>query len=577
MGMRTSSLEREISRGFRGIFRTPTRILSHFSAETRWLRGCTKGVVDSPRLGAGTFAPETDGGAQLRLLSEITESINLGDSVEGVFNLVYDRLRDFIPYNRIAIALADDTLERLSIVAARSDGKVVLGRGYAGVIAGSSLEPLLREGTIRILNDLQDYLSKKPASDSTRLIVREGMRSSLTLPLVVRGTPIGVVFFSSREPNSYRPEHADFLRSIVGHVAIAVERSRLMDSLKEKSEYLENVLQNSADAIAVVDARNCIRTWNEGAKRIFGYEASEVRGKDYSILVPPEERSSGEVTRVKERVEKDGFLKDYECVRLAKDGRRITVNVTSTLVRDKQGRIIGRSSIVRDVTHLKRLQQDLVTSQSLAVVGELAATIAHEIKNPLAGISGAIQVLRDAIPEDSGRREIVGEILDQITRLDNTVRDLLSFARPATPSRQELLLGDSLSKAWALLRLQPAASGVRFALEGADGVKVGADAPLLNQVWINLFQNAIEAMPKGGELAVRVTAGEFVRIEVHDSGTGIEPANAARLFKPFFSTKTRGTGLGLAITKKIIDAHGGSIRAESRRGQGTSIIVEIPS
>jgi len=103
-----------------------------------------------------------------------------------------------------------------------------------------------------------------------------------------------------------------------------------------------------------------------------------------------------------------------------------------------------------------------------------------------------------------------------------------------------------------------------------------ADAQLLHQVWLNLFQNAVEAMPRGGELSVRASDGNPVRIEVHDSGSGIDPAHAARLFKPFFSTKTRGTGLGLAITKKIIEAHGGAIRAESRPRQGTSVLVEIP-
>src|SRR5439155_21342882 len=138
--------------------------------------------------------------------------------------------------------------------------------------------------------------------------------------------------------------------------------------------------------------------------------------------------------------------------------RRSFVDGTSTLLRDKQGRVIGRSSIVRDVTHLKKLQQDLVNSQSLAAVGELAATVAHEIKNPLAGISGAIQVLREAIPEESGRREVVVDILEQIRRLDCTVRDLLAFARPATPSLQDLELAASIQKAWSLLGAQPTAA-----------------------------------------------------------------------------------------------------------------------
>ena len=359
-------------------------------------------------------------------------------------------------------------------------------------------------------------------------------------------------------------------------MAMAVEKSRLIDALKEKGDYLENILQNSADAIVVVDAQNRIRTWNEGARRIFGYEAAEVIGHDDSIFIPPEERERGESMTIKDRIEREGFVKDDEAVRVTKDGRRLVVNATSTLLRDKQGRVIGRSSVIRDVTSLKRLQQELVASQSLAAVGELAATVAHEIKNPLAGISGAIQILSEGTLAGDPRRGVMTEILDQIGRLDRTVRDLLNFARPATPAKEEVDLGDSLQRAWTLLSLQPAAAAIRFAVEGASGVRVSADPQLLHQVWVNLFQNAVEAMPRGGELTARVRRKSPALVEVRDTGGGIAPELAERIFKPFFTTKTRGTGLGLPITRKLIEAHGGRIWIESLPGRGTSICVEMP-
>ncbi len=513
---------------------------------------------------------------RLKLLDDIILSLNRGNSLEEVFNLVYDRLAPFVPYHRIAVALTDAKKDRLSILCARSDGKMVLGKGYAGQIAGSSLEPLIREGRTRIINDLQAYLEAKPQSESTRLIVKEGMRSSLTLPLLVDGTPIGVMFFSSRDAGTYGPQHEDFLRSIVGHMAMAVEKSRLIDALREKGDYLENILQNSADAIVVVDGKGRIRTWNEGARRIFGYEAAEVIGHDYAMLVPPEELARGEPARLQAQVEKEGFIKDHEALRVTKDARRIHVNTTTTLLRDGAGRILGRASIIRDVTRLKRLQQELIVSQSLAAVGELAATVAHEIKNPLAGISGAIQILAEGTPPGDARRSIMKEILDQIERLDRTVRDLLSYARPATPSREEVELGDSLQRAWTLLSAQPAASAIRFSVEGASGVKVAADPHLLHQVWLNLFQNAVEAMPKGGELTVRVRDQSPALVEVSDTGTGIPAEQVDRIFKPFVTTKTRGTGLGLAITRKHLEAHGGRIWAESRPPQRTTFYVEMP-
>jgi signal transduction histidine kinase len=209
-------------------------------------------------------------------------------------------------------------------------------------------------------------------------------------------------------------------------------------------------------------------------------------------------------------------------------------------------------------------------------VGELAATVAHEIKNPLAGISGAIQVLAEGMPKNDGRREIVSEILDQVKRLDTTVRDLLNFARPITPRCQELDLADSIRSVWTMLAPQSEAKAIRFTLDAAEETKVSADPYLLRQVWVNLFQNAIEAMPKGGELGVRLSAGNGVRVEIRDTGSGMDPLTVEKIWRPFFTTKTRGTGLGLPFVKKIVEAHEGRIWCESVLSQGTSFFVEIP-
>ena len=523
-----------------------------------------------------TSDPNPLGSAHLHLVQEITRTINQGSSLEETFELIYDRLNVFVPYNRIAVAMTDEARERLFIIAARSDGKVVLGKGYSGVIAGSSLEPLIREGRTRVINDLQDYLEKKPSSESTRLIVREGMKSSLTLPLLIGGKPVGVMFFSSRTAGAYRPEHEEFLQNIVGHMSIAVERSRLIDGLRERTEFLENILQNSPEAIYVIDAQNRVKSWNEGAHRIYGYAAAEVIGKSADLFLVPEDRGTPEATRIQVQVERDGFLKAHECVRLTKDGRRIVLQVSSTLLKDKKGRPIGRSKIARDVTELKSMQQELVRTQSLAVVGELAATVAHEIKNPLAGISGAIQVLAEGMPKNDARREVVAEILDQVRRLDHTVRDLLNFARPITPAMATLDLAESVAGAWKMLAPQAAAATIRFSLEADAPCRIQGDAHLLRQVWVNLFQNSVEAMPKGGDLRVRITPGPAARVEIRDAGNGIDPTAVEKIWRPFYTTKTRGTGLGLPFVKKIVDAHRGRIWCESEPKKGTVFFVEIP-
>jgi signal transduction histidine kinase len=152
----------------------------------------------------------------------------------------------------------------------------------------------------------------------------------------------------------------------------------------------------------------------------------------------------------------------------------------------------------------------------------------------------------------------------------------MNFARPITPARQELDLADSLESAWRILAPQSEAQSIRFTMALDAPATVRADPQLLRQVWVNLFQNAIEAMPKGGEVLARVVSGEKVRVEIRDSGNGIDAATVEKIWRPFFTTKTRGTGLGLPLVKKIVDAHGGRIWCESDPSKGTSFFAEIP-
>jgi PAS domain S-box-containing protein len=512
---------------------------------------------------------------KLQLISAITQEINAGKTLEEILDIVYERLRDFVPYNRIGVCLISTSEDRVKLVALKSDGPASLPVGYVGKLGGSSLAEIIATGRTRILNDLVDYLRRKPESAGTKLMIEEGMRSSLTLPLIVRAKPVGLIFFSSRAPNTYRSEHEEFLRLISGHLAIALEKSLLLKELREKSDYLENILRNSADAIIVVDRGHIIRSWNHGAEKIFGFRESEMIGQHFSKFVPAELSQAGELDEIQRRVEIEGYIAGYETVRLTKDGRRLSVNLTTTAIRDEQGRIIGRSAILRDLTPLKRLQEEVVRTQSLAAVGELAASVAHEIKNPLAGISGAVQVLSRSFATEDSRRPIVHELLQQVKRLDDTVRDLLIFARPWKPQPRSFDLSHLLNG--ILDRSRAPGTNVRMNRDMPPSCMIQADPQLLEHVFVNVVQNAIEAMPSGGQLTVRVTDDpSSAQVRIADTGIGIAPHNREKLFRPFFSTKSKGTGLGLAITKKLVEAHHGSIDVESQPGRGTVVQITLP-
>lgn len=173
-----------------------------------------------------------------RLVEELLEQLNMGRGFDELFNSLYDRLGEVVPCDRIGVAILEESEQLLRLISCRSDGELVLKVGYAAYVAGSTLESLLASGQPRIINDLEEYLREKPDSASTQLIVREGMRSSLTLPLLAEGKPIGVIFFSCRESHVYRGEHAELLRRLAGHIAISVEKTQLIHQLQASNREL---------------------------------------------------------------------------------------------------------------------------------------------------------------------------------------------------------------------------------------------------------------------------------------------------------------------------------------------------
>ncbi|MCE9615272.1 MAG: PAS domain S-box protein [Lentisphaerae bacterium] len=513
----------------------------------------------------------------IRLLYDLVGEINSGQTLDEVVAIAFDRMRRVLPYHRIALATYDAPQDELVLAAVKSDSAEGLRPGYRAHVHGSSLEPLVRKGRLRIINDLSAYARRHPDSSSTTAMLHEGTRASLTVPLALEGRPVGVLFFSSRKPRSYRPAHAALVRGIADHIAVIVEKARLADDLRATHQRLESILRDSADGILVLDMENHIVSWNKGAERIFGYSSAEVVGQPFDLLVPADLRASGELPELRNRIREKGYITNYETRRITKDRREIFVNITSTLLRDASGQPFGRSSIVRDVTALKSLQEELVRTRNLAALGEMAASVAHEIRNPLAGISGAIQVLRDGFDAQDSRRAVIGAVLDHVTRLDHTVRDLLVFSKPWKPEKRRVDVREVVDDIVATARRNPRYAAIQFATDAPVPVPVALDPLLLNEILINLFENASHAMHGVGTVRCGVTAeGACACIRIRDTGPGIPPETQRRLFTPFVTTKTTGNGLGLAICRKIMEAHGGTIDLQSAPGHGTEVALRFP-
>jgi signal transduction histidine kinase len=224
-------------------------------------------------------------------------------------------------------------------------------------------------------------------------------------------------------------------------------------------------------------------------------------------------------------------------------------------------------------------EEKLTRAEHLAEIGQLAASLAHEIKNPLAGISGAIQVIRDAMAPDDPQRGIIREILGQIDRLDAAVRDLLIYSRPRPPALVPCDLSAILMRVVSFMRDAPALRRVRVrCITAPDLPRVAADEGQITQLIINLLDNAAHASEEKGAVELRLESdGAEVSLRVRDRGQGMEPAVRDRVFEPFYTTKARGTGLGLPICRKIVEAHGGRIELDSQPGAGTEVTVRLPA
>ncbi len=371
--------------------------------------------------------------------------------------------------------------------------------------------------------------------------------------------------------------------ALIGTIGVAhnlTEIRRLEDELSSKNRFMANILQDSADAIITLDPGDVITSWNKGAEAIFGFSAAEAVGKSLKIVFPPDAGDSNELTLIAEKLRTQGAVRNYQAERMTKDGRRIQVIFTRTAIRDDQGKIVGSSAVIKDVTFYRSLERQLADAEHLATLGELSAGLAHEIKNPLAGIKGAIDVIRDSMSGDDVHREILGDVLHEVNRIDRIVRDLLNYAKPKPPTHSEINLPELAQRIVALARKSSTDEAHSIDVETLTEIpRFTGDETQLEQVLLNLLLNALNALPSGGHIRVRLSYDSelfCIRLEVEDNGPGISEELRRKIFQPFFTTRTDGTGLGLATCLKNVQYHGGTIEVQSLVGIGTKFIVTIP-
>ncbi|MFN0006980.1 MAG: two-component system sensor histidine kinase NtrB [Planctomycetota bacterium] len=349
-------------------------------------------------------------------------------------------------------------------------------------------------------------------------------------------------------------------------------------SLERADVDLGDLIERTGDAVILIDSQDVIRFWNQGAEAMFQYPRTEVVGRRIGFLMPADLREAGELEWIRSRLDEDGSLCNFVTRRVRKDGVERWVSLTRSVLHDTRGRVLGSSAVFRDVTEERQVQDELARARGMAIVGEMSVTLAHEIKNRLAGIYSAIQLFaRKLAPGDPGL-EVLQEATLEVKRLDETARDLVRFARPGPPRLESIDVAGFLAAAAAHLDLLEEVRMHPIEREVSPGLVVFADAELLGQAVQNLILNAAQAASRGG--AIRIEAeqvGEWIQVSVVDSGAGIPENLLTSIFQPFFTTKARGTGLGLCIARKNVEAHGGRIEVASRPGKGSRFTIWLPA
>ena len=352
-------------------------------------------------------------------------------------------------------------------------------------------------------------------------------------------------------------------------------------------QLLAAIVESSDDAILTTTLDGTVLSWNKAAERMYGHRHEEIIGNPVSILLPTDRPD--EVDDILERLRRGEKVDHFETVRVAKDGRLLTVSLTISPIRDSAGRIVGASSIARDITHSKLAEQSLRNSEKLAAAGRMAATVAHEINNPLEAAAYALYLLAESPSLDNSARQFLTIAQEELARIRQIAILTLGLHRGDAEYPQQVRVPDLIDNVLALYGRKIRTLGVAVETRYDADVPVTAFAGELRQVISNLIVNAADALEKAGDkLCIHVfeslnwanLAQRGLRITISDNGCGIPVERRARIFEPFFTTKgSKGTGIGLSVSLGIVRKYGGTMRFRSvvKRGRsGTTFSIFLP-
>src|SRR5215472_16347152 len=510
-----------------------------------------------------------------RTLIEFGRTLTNEVRLDPMLGSVMDRISQTLLVDRLAI-FVDDPEQPVRMRIARS-----MGVRLSESMDLSFLDPARPEFARGALF-FESSRGAKDVSDSVRWTL-EQLDLNYFVPCRIREHTVAVLGLGKTVDGDFlSSDDVELLETIAGYVAVALDNAQLYSSLEQKAldiarlkDVSENIVESLNVGVLAVDLEGIVESWNTSMEQLFGVLRRDAVGRRLSSLLPAE--LAHEIAARGDQEHITGIYKQ----RLHHQGKHLTLNVSITPLVSKSNERIGRLLLFDDVTQRERMEEQMTQTEKLTSLGLLAAGVAHEVNTPLAVISNYIQMLAKQMPEGDPRQSIIEKIVKQTFRASEIVNNLLNFSRTGAGEAASVDVNRVVEETLSLVAHPLKTAQIQVVKELGESLPpVHGSANKLQQVFLNLFLNARDAMPGGGMLEVRTAAHNgSVEIEIADTGAGIAREDINRIFDPFFTTKSngRGTGLGLSVSYGISKEHAGKIDVRSTPGKGTSFHVEFPA
>ncbi|MGD1994076.1 MAG: PAS domain S-box protein [Anaerolineae bacterium] len=533
---------------------------------------------------------------RLEILHQTDQAILSARSVDEVAGAALYHIRQLVDSPRVSGVVFDTDEETVTVIAVDVDGDTALDRGWQGNLSAPWSVEELRRGRIRIIEDLQ---SLSPTSAAVQILQKEGIRTFVNVPLIARGQLIGAFNIALANPDELTPERIDIVREVADQLALSIQQARLHEQVRQHADELEKrvarrtaaleasearfraIFEQAAIGIALLDSENHIIASNAALQQMLGYTEKELNGIHFPSLMHPDDASAEEHLFDQVKDEENGFYK-AERRYVRQDGQSIWANLIVSLVQQPGGRPRFAIAMVEDITQQRKARAAMIQSEKLALTGQLAASLAHEINNPLQSVIGCLGLARETLSDCGEANEFLQVAHQELRRAARIVAQLRDLNRASRPEDREAGdLSQLMDRVLILSKNRVESAGVTVEWEGADDlppVRVVPDR--MQQVFLNLVLNSTDAMPGGGRLKIDMTQTQDpagVEIVLTDTGEGIPSQVLPHIFDPFYSTKPDGLGLGLFVTQNIVEEHHGWIDVESKSGKGTTFTVWLPT